>query len=157
MSKCPLFSGDQCVGGTVHSTDLLDDAQIPFIRSDKKMVITSCNAATTAVFGYSIEELVGQRVNILMRTEDATKHDGYVRTFERTGVKKILATTGRLVLGRHKDGTELTLQLTTKQTESGYVAIFVDMTSLVNTERELAAQRARTDAERGMKEFLVSR
>jgi PAS domain S-box-containing protein len=137
-------------------SDLLDNAQIPIVESDKRMVITRCNAATVAVFGYSVEELLGQRVNILMTPQDSVKHDGYVRAFEKTGVKKVLATTGRMVTGRHKDGSELTLQLTTNATPSGYAAVFVDMTSHVITERELAAQHARADAEKGMKEFLVS-
>jgi PAS domain S-box-containing protein len=135
--------------------DLLENAQIPIIESDKRMTITHCNAATTAVFGYSRDELIGQRVNILMQPRDSQRHDGYIDAYERTGVKKILATTGRTVDGRHKNGSALTLQLTTSSTPKGYAAVFVDMTAHVDTERALAAQHARADAERSMKDFLV--
>jgi len=140
------------------STDpsvLLEDAQIPIIESDRRMIIIHCNAATTSVFGYSPEELVGQRVNILMQPEDSHRHDGYIKNFQSTGVKKILATVGRTVVGRHKDGTALTLQLTTTKTSTGYAAVFVNMTSQVETERRALAAERSSEAERSMKEFLA--
>ena len=141
------------------STDpiaLVENAQIPIIESNKHMVITHCNAATTSVFGYTPKELVGQRVNVLMTPQESLQHDGYIHNFERTGVKKILATVGRTVIGRHKNGTQLTLQLTTTSTATGYAAVFVNMTFQVETERRaLAVERAKAEAERSMKEFLV--
>jgi two-component system sensor kinase FixL len=136
------------------------------------MVITHCNAATASVFGYTLEELVGQRVNVLIQPQESQHHEGYdIQNFllyrfftkttgalcaERTGEKN-LATLGRTVTGRHKDGTLLTLQLTTTSTSTGYAAVFVNMTDQVETERRaLAAERGKAEAERGMKEFLVS-
>ena len=140
-------------------SESLEKAQIPMLESDKQMVIRQCNAATTAVFGYARDELIGQRINIIMLPNDSRKHDTCVKNFERTGVKKILATTGNTVAGRHKNGSTLTLQVTVSATPNGYAAVFVDMTAQVATERaqaaSLAAQHARADAERSMKEFLV--
>eukprot|EP00613_Pedinella_sp_CCMP2098_P036546 CAMPEP_0171812202 /NCGR_PEP_ID=MMETSP0991-20121206/78559_1 /TAXON_ID=483369 /ORGANISM="non described non described, Strain CCMP2098" /LENGTH=212 /DNA_ID=CAMNT_0012425707 /DNA_START=118 /DNA_END=754 /DNA_ORIENTATION=+ len=130
------------LSGGIHSASkhvpvdagVFEDAQIPMVESDKGMAITNCNAATYGVFGYTREELIGERVNILMFPEDSRRHDGYIESYERTGIKKILATKGRTVVGRHKNGATLTLQLTTTSTPTGYAAVFVDMSSQVEDE-----------------------
>ena len=120
---------------------LIEGAQIPILESDKDMLITSANSATSAVFGYAPDELLGQKVNVLMLPRDDLLHDGYIEAFNRTGLKKVLSTVGRRVKGRRKDGTELTLLLTTSSTPSGYAAVFVDLTEQIATECSLAAER----------------
>ena len=137
-------------------SELVEGAQIPIVESDRKMIITHANEAAQVVFGYAPNELVGNNVKILMMPETASKHDGYVEAYETTGVKKVLATVGRIVIGRKKDGSELRLRLTTSQTPNGYAAVFVDITHEFVTECALAAERSRADAEHGMNEFLVS-
>ena len=119
----------------------MEGAQIPIVASNKSMFITHANDATVKVFGYSLEELVGQKVNILMLPEDSLRHDGYIENFNSTGVKQILSTVGRLVSGRHKNGNELSLRLTTTATSTGYAAVFVDITEQLATERLLATER----------------
>jgi two-component system sensor kinase FixL len=120
---------------------IIDGAQIPIVESDKDMIITSANSATEKVFGYAPDELLGRKVNVLMLPRDDLLHDGYIEEFNCTGVKMILSTVGRRVHGRRKDGSELTLLLTTSATLSGYAAVFVDLTEQIATECSLAAER----------------
>ena len=143
MKRCPVL---QSVERNPQSCSnelqgLIDGAQIPILESDKDMIITSANRASEAVFGYAPDELLGQKVNVLMLPRDDLLHDGYIEAFNRTGVKKILSTVGRRVKGKRKDGSELTLILTTSQTPSGYAAVFVDLTEQIATECSLAAER----------------
>ena len=122
---------------------LIDGAQIPIIESNKDMIMTHANAAAYVVFGYSLEskELLGQKVNILMMPKDSRLHDGYIENYNRTGIKKILSTTGRLVTGKKKNGAALTLRLTTTATPTGYAAVFVDITEQLVIECAHAAEQ----------------
>ena len=120
---------------------LIEGAQFPIVESNNEMIILHANAATHAVFGYSVDELVGQKVNILMMPNDSILGDDYIGTFNRTGVKNILKTVGRLVAGQRKDGTELALRLTTSATPNGFAAVFVDFTEQLAIRCSLAAER----------------
>ena len=92
---------------------------MPIVKTDFDMVITYCNASAEIVFGYNAGELIGQKCNILMTPSDAAQHDDYVAAYERTGCKKVLGILGWSVVGQRKDGTTLTLQLTTSASTSG--------------------------------------
>lgn len=128
-------------------SDLIMGAQIPVVECDKRMVITRVNVASEHVFGYCPDELVGQRVNVLMLPGEANAHDGYVAAYERTGVKKILSTAGRIVQGRHKNGKTLSLKMTTSATPVGYAAVFVDVTETIHNATVLAAEKAKAESQ----------
>ena len=57
----------------------------PLITSDDNGIIISANDAATRLFGYSPEELIGQRINILMPDSEASHHDQYLENHVNTG------------------------------------------------------------------------
>lgn len=88
------------------------------------------NPATLKMFGYAAGELAGRNVSILMTAPDAEQHDGYLRRYGASGVRRIIGI-GREVRGRRKDGTEFPLYLAVGETrvlgEPRYTGILRDL------------------------------
>jgi two-component system, LuxR family, sensor kinase FixL len=89
---------------------VLDTAVDGIIVIDERARILVYNKACEALFGHSVDEVRGKNINVLMPTDYARHHDGYMANYISTGVKKIIGI-GREVRGRHKDGTEFPLEL----------------------------------------------
>ena len=89
---------------------VLETAVDAIITIDRRGVVLACNPATSRIFGYSPDELVGQNVSKLMPMPESAEHDGYIRRYLETGEAKIIGI-GREVAGRHRDGRILPLFL----------------------------------------------
>ncbi|QSQ26334.1 PAS domain S-box protein [Pyxidicoccus parkwayensis] len=94
---------------------ILDTAVDSIVTIDEHGTILGINAATTRIFGYSAEELVGHDVGKLMPEPDRSQHDTYVQNYLRTGVKKVIGI-GREVLGQRKDGHVFPIELAVSET-----------------------------------------
>lgn len=70
---------------------------------DDQGIIENVNRAGARMFEYQPEELIGQNVRMLMGEPDRRRHDGYIDSYKRTGVGKIIGI-GREVMGRKKSG-----------------------------------------------------
>jgi len=77
---------------------------------DDLAIIEEINSQTEAMSGYGSNELIGQNINILMPTDNAGKHDGYIAADLRTNNSKIISAR-RESVGRRKDGSELPMLL----------------------------------------------
>jgi diguanylate cyclase (GGDEF)-like protein/PAS domain S-box-containing protein len=80
------------------------------ISIDDRGIILSCNAAAIGMFGYALEEVLGQNVKMLMPFPYRDEHDTYLEAYRNTGIKNIIGT-GREVLGLRKDGRTFPLDL----------------------------------------------
>lgn len=108
-------------------------------------VIESFNPAAEKIFGYGIEEVVGQNVSILMPAPYAAEHDTYLQRYLLTGEKQIIGT-GREVTGRRKDGSTFPLDLAVSEVQLMDRRLF---TGVVRDLTELrSAQAASVRAER---------
>lgn len=74
------------------------------ILIDATGTILMINGAGLKLFGYSIEELLGKNVTLLMPSPHKDIHHTYVNNYLNTGEKKIIGK-GREVDGQRKDGT----------------------------------------------------
>ena len=81
------------------------------VVADAQGQIVQCNTATEAIFGYTLQELKGQKVDMLMRAEDGQRHDDYMQSYQRSGGNKII-NQPRVLHGRRKDGQLFALRLT---------------------------------------------
>jgi PAS domain S-box-containing protein len=95
---------------------ILESAVIAIITIDDRGLIESVNPATERLFGYGAAELVGQNVNVLMPDPYRAEHDGYIRSYLKTGTRKIIGI-GREVSGRRKDGGTFPIHLAVSEFE----------------------------------------
>ena len=110
-------------------------------------VIESVNLATERMFGYAVGEMCGHNVSMLMPEPHRSRHDGYLATYLTGGGGKLVG--GRAeVLGQHKDGTPIPLELAVSETVVGGERRFVGILRDINQ-----AAKARRDLDR-IREFM---
>lgn len=125
---------------------IVDTAADAIVVIDEQGLIQSANPATTAMFGYAVEELLGRNVAMLMPQPHRSAHDGYLEAYRRTGVRRI-PREGREVEALRKDGSRLAVDLAIAEWRDGETRFFTgllrDVTSrkMVETQRQLAERR----------------
>ncbi len=102
-------------------------------------VIESVNSATTRLFGYAREALIGQNVKVLMPSPYHEQHDGYLGRYRATGEKRIIGT-GRIVEGKHRDGSTFPLELAVGEVHVGKQRFFTGFIRDIS-ERQSAERR----------------
>jgi PAS domain S-box-containing protein len=110
------------------------------ILIDRLGKIQSFNPACRKLFGYEIEEVVGQNVKILMPPHFRDEHDSYLSNYHATGVRKIIGI-GREVIGQRKDGSTFPMLLSVGEAkqdgETIFVGIIHDLSERKRTEGQL--------------------
>lgn len=100
------------------------------------------------LFGYRHDEVLGQNVKMLMPSPYREAHDGYLATYLKTGVKKIIGT-GREVSGQRKNGTVFPMYLSVGEMRVGgcrfFVGITHDLTRRQRAEEQLLTLSAAVD------------
>ena len=126
------------------------------VVADKYGTIQSFNHAAETIFGYSAEEVIGQNVRLLVSEPDRSMHDDCLASYRETGERKIIGI-GREVVGRRKDGSEVSLDLSVAEWrdidgQQCFTGIMRDVTVRNQQASELQrateiAEQARVEAE----------
>ncbi len=107
---------------------------------DERGIIQHANHALEKLFGYSIDEAMGQNISILMPEPDHSRHDQYLSRYAQTKKASIIGI-GREVLGKRKDGSLIPVDLAISEIEVGgqvlFTGIMRDMTQRNRTEADL--------------------
>ena len=93
-----------------HLRSILATVPDAMIIIDERGTILSFSAAAEKMFGYTEAELVGENVSVLMPSPDRERHDGYLKNYSDTGVRKIIGI-GRVTTGRRRDGNTFPMEL----------------------------------------------
>lgn len=116
---------------------------------DRHGIIDSVNPATSRLFGYADEELVGKNVNFLMPSPYREAHDSYIGNYLSTGHQKIIGI-GREVQGQRKDGTLFPFWLSVSEFRIGEHIIFTgfvhDISALKQAEHKVLQLNASLEA-----------
>jgi two-component system sensor kinase FixL len=109
-------------------------------------IVRAFNPACEALFGYRADEVIGQNVKLLMPAPYHDEHDGYIRNYRSTGVRKIIGI-GREVVGLRKDGTTFPMELSVGEAARGddpvFVGIIRDITERKRAEAAVREREAR--------------
>lgn len=115
------------------------------ILIDGRGLILLYNPACERIFGYSLREVLGRNVKMLMPPPYHDEHDGYIAHYQRTGERRIIGI-GREVYGRRKDGTVFPMELSVGEVkESGqvtYVGIVRDISERRQTHQRMTEMQA---------------
>lgn len=105
------------------------------VTANNEGTIISCNKQCEAIWGYSVSELVGKNLCILMPSPHREHHDDYIANYRRTGTMKVINHT-RNVPARHKNGTVFPVSLQVTKLKVGVVELFKGRVEKVDTEME---------------------
>jgi two-component system, LuxR family, sensor kinase FixL len=89
---------------------VLDAAPNAMIMVDSAGVISFANAPAATVFGYSLNELIGHRVETLIPERFRDRHVGYRKGFLSEPSSRAMGA-GRDLFGRRKDGSEFPVEV----------------------------------------------
>lgn len=117
--------------------DQLDDA---VLTANSHGHIVQANAATERMFGYRLDELVGQNLSMLMPEPHASHHDGYLRHYLAGAPPQIIGSV-RQVQGRRRDGSLFELRLKVNEItiagEHHFVGLLRDVSASVAQQQAL--------------------
>ncbi|MCW8853208.1 MAG: diguanylate cyclase [Gammaproteobacteria bacterium] len=105
---------------------------------DDQGIIRRANRATEKMFGYTEDELAGHNVSILMPEPYKSEHDGYLKNYKVTGIRKVIGIK-REVNGQRRDNTVFPIDISVSEMLIGskkmYSGIIRDITERKDFER----------------------
>lgn len=119
---------------------LIEATQDAVLSIDRHGRVVIFNPAAERIFGYQRNEIVGQKVNLLMAEPYATEHDGYIERYEKTGEARAIGRI-RSVTARRKNGELFPIELSvTKVAEDQnvqYAAFIRDVSEKARLQAQL--------------------
>jgi PAS domain S-box-containing protein len=131
------------------------------ITINEQGIIESFNRAAEQIFGYPVEEVLGQNVKILMPEPYRSQHDNYLKKSQGVHITKVIGVVGKELQGQHKEGSIFPLDLAVSEMWLGNQRLFVGIVRNI-TERkqtEIVLKQAKEQAEsanRAKSEFLAN-
>ncbi len=130
------------------------------ITIDERGIIETVNLAAKFLFGYEVDEIVGQNISMLMPEPYRSHHDGYIEHYLATGETHIIGT-GREVEGQRKDGSVFPMYLAVSEMqlegERHFIGVVHDITERKQAEQKLfVAKEVAELANRAKDSFLAT-
>lgn len=91
---------------------------------DENGLILDFNRAAQDLFGWEREELIGQDIALLTSEPHRAQHNLYLKNYKKTGIKKIIGSV-RHLMGRHRDGHDIPLEISIGESHLGEERFFV--------------------------------
>ena len=114
---------------------IIETAIDGIITIDNRGKVESLNPAAQKLFGYSLEEVIGRNISMLMPEPDKSGHDGYLDRYQHTGEKRIIGI-GREVRGLRKDGTTFPFRLAVNEVKYDERIIYTGFIHDLSKEKE---------------------
>lgn len=124
----------------LHHQAIIDHMVDSLITINAQGIMESFNQAACDVFGYSVEEAIGQNVSLLMPEPHHSLHDQYLQHHYETGDTRIIGS-ARELEGRRKDGSLFPMSLSVSKVVRGgrttFIGIIRDITQRRQDEQEI--------------------
>lgn len=120
----------------IRQRSIVDNIVDGLITIDNKGRVTSLNPAAVKIFGYQVDEVIGQNVKMLMPEPYHSEHDEYLESYHQTGNKKIIGI-GRDVEGRRKDGSVFPLELAVSEVKVNNQIMFTGIVRDITDRKEM--------------------
>jgi len=125
---------------------ILQTAVDAIITITNKGIINSFNPAAEKMFGYSLHEVLGNNIAMLLPEPHRTNHNSYINNYLKTGEAKIIGI-GRETTAQRKDGSLFTVHLAVSETHIGDITLFTgivrDISDLKKAQSELRINEER--------------
>lgn len=143
-----------------HFRALIEAVPEGVVTIDGLGIIRTFSPAAEDIFGWKAAEVAGQSVNLLMTDRDALTHQQYLETYRQTRHSAVVGTGPREVMGRRRDGSFFSMDLSINEAVIGGETLFVStVRDTTERRREQEALRAAKDAAeqaaRAKSEFLA--
>jgi PAS domain S-box-containing protein len=101
-------------------------------------VVTDMNFATTRMFGYSRDELIGSNISTLMPEPFRSQHNDYIRRYLETGIPSIIGR-GRDLIAQRKNGSLFPIELLVDEVDhrGTFMGIIRDTSERKRLERQI--------------------
>ncbi len=124
---------------------ILDSVMDGIIVINERGTIETYNASAAKIFGYDIDEIIGENVSVLMPEPDRSRHDGYLRRYIQSSQNNVLGV-GREVVGKRKDDSVFPIDLAVTEMEVHDRRLFLGITRDI-TDRKSAQEQLRRSEE----------
>jgi two-component system sensor kinase FixL len=114
---------------------IIETAIDGIITIDQRGKIESLNPAALKLFGYTLDEVIGQNISKLMPEPDKARHDGYLANYRDTGEKHIIGK-GREVKGLRKNGSTFPFRLAVSEVQYESRKIYTGFIHDLSKEKE---------------------
>jgi PAS domain S-box-containing protein len=130
------------------------------VVTDADGKIVQCNEAMAFIFGYPLDDLKGQRVNLLMADTDRQHHARFMSSYLETGGNKLL-NQPRVLDGRRRDGSLFPVRVTMSETrldqEHFFIGVMQDFTAIQSAQDLLVEAKEKAEQANRMRgEFLAN-
>jgi two-component system sensor kinase FixL len=123
---------------------ILDSAMEAIVTIDARGKMVSANPAACEIFGYTLPELLGNNVDLLMPGPTRGEHSRYLTAYSHNRDTRIVGRR-REIDGRRKDGSVFPLELTVSEAQDAGGVIFVgfmrDLSPIEEERRRVNALR----------------
>ena len=123
-----------------HLQSILATVPDAMVVITERGVMQSFSPAAERLFGWTVDEVIGRNVRILMPEPYRGQHDGYLDRYLTTGERRIIGV-GRVVVGERKDGSTFPMELAVGEMISGEQRFFTgfvrDLSERQQTEQRL--------------------
>ncbi|MBU0479463.1 MAG: response regulator [Proteobacteria bacterium] len=120
--------------------ELLSASKDAIVSVDDHGLVFHWNQAATTIFGYTVEEMMGRSVFLIIPERYRERHAGGMERVRENG-KTIYSGNVFEVFGLKKDGTEVPLELSLSRWQTGrqtyFTGIVRDISERINLERQL--------------------